>query len=1361
MFRCLLDTGAEKTLLHENVYNQLEKKPQLMNKSIRLQSASGNEVIVKGCVNLKFKVGGLSLTQEFLIVSNLNRNVILGNDFLIANKARLYFDLKQVRLQDSHYVPFENDVYISSVARLSKTLTLEPNTVYLVNAQIKHNHPFKTNVEYTIENENVGFLANQPEIKLCPSVSSLKDGRFLPIQLINTSNKTVCMKKNCIIGKLREVNIVNTINETNIPISNEEFRKHIQTEKVHFEDVSTLLLNYKDVFAFSDYDLVGTDLLTADIDTRDHEPVNIRPYRVPLLQQDAVSDVLDNMLEAGIIRHSSSPWCFPLIVVEKKIDSSGIKPLPRLVIDYRQLNSLVYIRSHPLPLIDDILSKLNNSTFFTLVDLRAGFYQIKLTDQAAEKTAFSCFKGKFEFLRMSQGLNNSPSVFQQMANKLLTGYEHFAIAYIDDILIYTKSDIKDHLKHVQIILERLRKHTLKLKLNKCSFAKKEIKYLGFVIDSSGIRPNAEKVAAIRSLKPPANVKQVRSFVGMISFYRRFIPNFSKCAEKMIMLTKKNARFKWDDDCESSFRYLKDSLTVVPLLFHPDVNKPYILYVDASHTCIGACLIQEVQIVGSNGQLETVDHPIYFLSHKLTDVQIKGYSTVEKEAFCIHYTLNKLHFYLHNARFIIKTDHQPLKFLFTSTINNRKIQSWAVNMNQYNCEIEYVKGSNNIVADLLSRSPPDSVDTNEEIPDITDKSFNINVINSNQFEPREFMHIDLDRAKTTQDALPTLDTIDLPSQQDKDKEIIHIKQKLRLGITDKNMSRKYLIHENILYYISQVDDEPILRLYVPTHLRSEVLQSYHTLLGHMGQQKCYSTIREKYYWPLLFKDIYEKIDNCVICKKRNMLAQQSKLIETPISAYPFAVVSIDLSGPHKQTISGNNYIISFIDHYSGWVESYPLNNKRSETIVNVLLEEIIPRHSTPLQILTDNGSEFTSASFKDTLKHLRIVHSTSSPYHPEGHSKIERLHQTLNHLLAKKMNDHIDNWDIHINSALLAIRTNVSETTKKSPFFLLYNRLPVLPLDNLLLPRRKYHGDEYHKQAIENYHKTFLQTVKYIRKSKIPSKKDSKRKEISFNIGDHIYYRNHRKSNKLENNWITHFIIVDKTGPVNYIIRNQLTGRLTRAHVNSLRPARIQWKVPKLDQDRSKPRNAQLAEVPPSSSDTSGSENEIPSSIRNDKINNSPFNNHDNDDFSSDSTIIYDTHTNKKKTTTDNDNLIANQSHSDSDSSNSESTIIYDPNTYKKNEAIVNEGPSLRQLQTHLRFNQSNAPLKTTTDSEINSDENMEIDCISQQLIPVGNKHITDINSIQIDNNSSTSSISSVNRLKQSCKRLIKRIKKTI
>ena len=626
----------------------------------------------------------------------------------------------------------------------------------------------------------------------------------------------------------------------------------------------------------------------------------------------------------------------------------------------------------------------------------------------------------------------------------------------------------------------------------------------------------------------------------------FLPNFAKISEPLVKLTKKFARFTWNPECQVAFEYLKESLTCVPLLAYPDVNKPFTLYTDASDTCVGAVLVQSDDTDTNKSNNECTNNPcekpIYFLSHRLSPTQTR-YSTTEKEAFAIHYALNKLHYYLHNSKFVIKTDHHALKYLFNSEIKNRRIQAWSLTIGSYNCTIEYLQGKDNVIADLLSRSPPPMDDKEvADIPDISDKAFQVSAINTNLINPSEFVQVEaesiIDKEKSE---LPSIQEFDLQEEQSKDKDIVMIKDKLESGKADPSVYKKYLVVDNIVYYISKVDDEPTLRLYVPEHLKTHVIDQYHHKNGHMAVVKTFNTIKEKYFWPNLYKELYAAIDKCVTCKIRNLQTQKAPIQETGIPPFPFASIGIDMTGPYKTSLSGNQYLVTIIDKYSGWVEAFPVPDKSATTIVEILLEQIIPRHSCVLSITSDNAREFCGEVFTKTLNELNILHIKTSPHHPEGNARVERSHRVLHDMIAKQLDENVDTWDLHLGSVLLAINTHVSMTTGMSPFFLLYNREPLLPLDNLLKPRRKYEGEEYYKIALEQQHKAFIELIRNTKKSRFNQNEraNRNRKPNEFKVGDHVYYKNHNKSNKLENNWKTQFIIIEQKGPVSFVIKKTI------------------------------------------------------------------------------------------------------------------------------------------------------------------------------------------------------------------------------
>ena len=927
------------------------------------------------------------------------------------------------------------------IARTKYTFFFKPQTAKLCYAKVRHNPDIPVGQVYQIFSVDRGFTHREPGIQVVNSVGKLRKDRSIPILLTNKTNRTIKVHRHAIVArvekenqKLSEVNsILKTCkNHGNIDFNNldvpEESRKVIQN----------LILRNSDIFASKDSELGHTDTVTMNIDTGNNAPIKLRPYRTPLNNRRVIDEAIDEMLDAKIIQLSQSPWSFPVVIVDKKDGSK------RFCVDFRKLNQITKKNSYPLPVIDDILALLGKAKYFTSLDLKSGYWQVLMNKEDKEKTSFACHRGLFEFNVMLFGLSNAPAVFQELMSIVLHVLGHFAVAYLDDILVFSES-MEEHLQHLETIFSRLRQHELRLKLKKCSFLNVETQYLVFIIDTNGIRPDPKKVEAIRSLPVPTCVREVRSFIGMSSYYRRFIPNFSEIAEPIIALTKKHAHYKWTHVHQKAFDYLKESLSVVPLLAYPDPNKSYTLYTDASGTCIGACLTQACET--NEGALPNVpnEKPIYYLSHKLSKTQCK-WSTVEKEAYAIHFALQKLDHYLHGAEFVIKTDHKPLKYLLDSPIQNKKIQLWALSMAGYNCRIEYIAGTTNTCADLLSRKPDvfstaDMVterrNENEVSLDVNDNTYQINAIDSNQFEPKTYASCEVpfkDSLMKPKGCLPGLDMI---AEQNRDDELLELKMILKHGEPSKDIQRKHLVVDDVLYYLTDPDNEPILRLYVPQHLRALVVKQYHDDNGHMGVQKTFDSIRQKYFWPNLFKELHQYVAVCTTCQTRSLQKIRQPLQETDIPPYRMAKLSLDLSGPYPKSMSGNKYIIAFVDWFSGWPEAFAVPDKTADTVAHLLIEEIFPRFGCPLQIVTDNGTENVNKVVKDTMQSLNIHHVLTSVYHPQSNAKVERFHRTLHDVLSKK----------YLNQALAAIRFSISVSSKFSPFFLLYNRDVVLPVDN--------------------------------------------------------------------------------------------------------------------------------------------------------------------------------------------------------------------------------------------------------------------------------------------------------------------------
>lgn len=1201
-FRALVDTGAEVSLMHRRVYDCLKVKPKFTFKRVNLQTANGSSLKVDGGIKVTLNIGGTDLIQEFLVVQDLNRNVILGLDFMKEHRVRLYFDLKSMKIADKVYVNLEEDIHISSTVRMKHKVTLKPRTAKICLGKVRPSPDLPTNVTYEVTQIDKGFIVNEPGLQIINSVSKLNGRRNIHVLVVNNTDKHQTIYRHGLIAKINHVGEQNVKTVGSI-LKGQHKECKIDLEELHVSEkyrskVEHLLLGNQDIFASKDSDLGHTDTVKMKINTQGHEPIKMRPYRTPLQNRQVIDKAIDEMLEAKVIQRSRSPWSFPVVIVGKK---DGTK---RFCVDYRRLNKISVKNSFPLPLIDDMLAVLGKAKYFSNLDLKSGYWQVLMDEQDREKTAFACHKGLFEFLVMPFGLSNAPSIFQELMSVVLEGLSHFAIAYLDDILIFSET-VEGHLHHIQVVFDRLRQHGLKLKLKKCGFLQSETNYLGFVIDSSGIKPDPKKVESIKSIPAPTCVREVRSFVGMCSYYRRFIPNFSGIAEPIIQLTRKHAHFKWSPAHQRAFDFLKDSLSVVPLLEYPDPNKKYTLYTDASDTCIGACLTQESDDDGiPNCFQTTMEKPIYYLSHKLSRTQCK-WSVVEKEAFAIYYALQKLDYYLHNAAFVIKTDHKPLKYLLEAPMQNKKIQMWALSIAGYNCTIEYIPGTQNTCADLLSRHPAnvskrdDICDSSSECQphcDINDNAYRVNVINSNQFDPRRFASCEIkDDMETTRQPDKVLTEFDLVAEQKKDDEIVSLKSLILNGEPTKDAGRRYIVVDDLLYFLSDPDGDPVLRFYVPTHLRPIVVRQYHDDNGHMGVQKCYDSIRLKYFWPNLFKDLYRYVTTCNTCQTRSLQKIKQPLQETDQPPYPMAKLGLDLSGPYPTSLSGNKYIVAFVDWYSGWPEAFSVPNKEADTIAHLLMEEIFPRFGCPLQIVTDNGTENVNKVMKEVTSALNIDHVLTSVYHPQSNAKVERFHRTLHDILSKRVNENQQTWDLYLNQALAAIRFNVSESSKFSPFFLLYNRDVVLPVDNLFKLRRKYQGEELHQIGLQEQHKAFIHVRRHLKKAKKRQAKyhDRNAKTVEFKVGDPVFYKNNQRKGKLDIKWRPYYRIIEKTGPVSYVIKDQLSGSTSKVHAELLRLAQIDWDESLPVRDRTLRRGQYV--IPPESvsESTSESEDDLP------------------------------------------------------------------------------------------------------------------------------------------------------------------------
>ena len=574
-----------------------------------------------------------------------------------------------------------------SYGSVAKTIRIPPKHNGVISVSIK-GHNIKTPTACFI-----GSQYTDSEVKLIDGVHDISRHVILQVLVINNSNQHVNFPKGMKIGHLElpiddlthiAINSVTTQRMLPETVKLDSFTPpKYQLDATIQQQLDNLLRTFQDQFAKDETTIGTTPLTQMSIDTGDSNPVSLKPYPVAMKHYNWVKEEIDKLLEAGVIRNSHSSWSVPIIVVPK---GDGGK---RLVIDCRALNKVMRKFVWPMPKVEDIFSQLNGAKYFSTLDLRAGYHHIRLTTDSIPTTAFTSPFGKYEYVKVPFGLAQAPAYFQELMTGVLKDLP-FTMAYLDDIIIYSSSP-EEHLQHIKTVFEKLRHAKLSMKLSKCHFFAKEIQYLRHILGMEGIKPVPAKTEAIKAMHPSVNPKQVRAFLRLVGYYRKFIKNFAKIAKPLTMLTRMDVKFEWKETHHCTFMKLKDASIQAPILRYPDTTKPYIMYTDASDD---ACRAQLSQMHNE------AEFPVAFLSHTFTDTQWR-WSTPEQEAYRIYFAIKKWNYYLHGADIVVRNDHKPLARFLNGKNENTKINRWGLELTSYNITFEWISGVKNKATDCLS------------------------------------------------------------------------------------------------------------------------------------------------------------------------------------------------------------------------------------------------------------------------------------------------------------------------------------------------------------------------------------------------------------------------------------------------------------------------------------------------------------------------------------------------------------------------------------------------------------------------------------------------------------------------------------
>ena len=765
----------------------------------------------------------------------------------------------------------------------------------------------------------------------------------------------------------------------------------------------------------------------------DAKPHNMRPYPATQAGKEAIRAEVSKLRDNGVTGPSLSEWSSPPII-QKKPDGSW-----RFIVDLRHLNAKTIKDCYPLPRINETLDALRRAKFITTVDLQSGYFQIPIHKDHRKYTAFAYDGGFDEFKFMAQGLCNAPATFQRIMDKILAGYKYsFCFVYLDDIVIFSES-FDDHINHVKKVFDRLRQYELSISLKKCQFARDQVKFLGHIIKNGTISPDPNTVASIKDLSPPTGTSQLRSYLGLLNYYRTFIPRFAHIAAPLHKLLSNKSHYVWDNDCQKAFEVLNHSLISYPILQCSDPNRPFIIHTDASDYAIGAVLAQK----DDDGK----EHVVAYLSRSLSNHETK-YTTTEKECLAVLWSIKKWHYYIADKSFSVFTDHAALKWLMSLKIApNQRLARWILAFQSYDYVVHHRPGVTHQNADALSRLTTSSSGDSVVAHDIDARLEIIASISS--FD-------DPSNSAQLRDA----------QQNDADLKFIYsVLMKLapeahpRATKLQKMIDRHGYVIENDLVCKQNPSsslEKPKLVPVIPSSMINDVLDAAHKndLSAHCGERVMYYNIRQRCYWPHLSKDVANYVRRCHQCQLSK--AKPSLTIPSlplPIPSRPFEIVGMDAMAM-PTTSSGNNTLIVFTDYLTRWAEAVAVRAKKAgdctaEQVAQALLDVIISRHGLPLSILSDKGKAFCDGAVSKLLDYLCINKLQTSPYHPQCNGLTERFNRTFTTMLLQFGDSGLADareWDERLPLLLFAYRTHFNRNSKKSAFYLLYGRDPVVPIN---------------------------------------------------------------------------------------------------------------------------------------------------------------------------------------------------------------------------------------------------------------------------------------------------------------------------
>ena len=763
-------------------------------------------------------------------------------------------------------------------------------------------------------------------------------------------------------------------------------------------------------------------------------PVQHSPRRVPVALRKDVKKKIAELQKKGIIKKAEEPseWISSMVVVAKpnKI---------RICLDPKDLNKAIQRPKFQMPTLEELLPDLSKARIFSSFDAKDGFYQVSLDEESSKLTTFWTPLGRYRFLRMPFGISPAPEIFESKLQECLADL-HGVKVIRDDILVvgYGATDEEaqiDHDRNVTRLMERARRVSLKLNKSKVKLRKTEVKFMGHVISKEGLKPDPDKVTAIKNMPKPTSTSEVQTLLGFVNYLSKFLPKLSDVSAPLRELSISPAKFTWARQHDKAFTTIQQLVIQHPVLKFYNEEEEATIQTDASDKGLGAVLLQ-------NGQ------PVAFASRTLSKTE-QRYATIEKECLAIVFGCERFNQYLaRREKIYVETDHKPLESIFKKSLLAApcRLQRMLLRLQKYNLAVSYKPGSQMLLADHLSRAAQHE----NTVPEDTFQVFSVDLEKSNPIQALKVSPERLEQLQrcTGQDeSLQVLKTTILsgwPAQ--KDQAPVNIREYW-------NYRDELSIHNGVLFKGS--------RVIIPRVLRPEVMSKIHS--SHLGIEACLRKARDSVFWPNMTGDVRDQVSQCSICSEWQSQNPKEPMQSHQIPDRPWSRVAAD-----QFKLNGKDYIV-LVDFYSDFMEVKMLHENTSSAVVEFLKEQF-SRHGIPDTLVTDNGSQFTSQEFKQFAHSWEIVHVSSSPHHHKSNGKVEAAVKVTKSLLKKALKDHKDPW-----LALLDQRNTPTESIGSSPVQRLMSRRTrtLLPTaTNLLYPKVPANVDQLlrlKRQRAKLYH----------------------------------------------------------------------------------------------------------------------------------------------------------------------------------------------------------------------------------------------------------------------------------------------------